>query len=315
MQRYQTLIEKIARVSGLSLEDVEKKVEAKKLKLSGLISKEGAAQIISAELGIIFEDQDSKINELLPGLRKVNVVGKVTSLYSVREYEKNGRSGKVANFFMADETGSVRVVLWDVNHIKLIEDGKIVVGSVVEIKNASMRESEVHLSGFSEIKLSKQEMENVSTEKAGFTTNNISLNEARPGQNVMVRGIVVQVFQPRFYLVCPECNKKVNTDGEKHTCAEHGKVIPKQRAIVNFVVDDGTESMRVVVFSDQIKSLINEEDLQDINKATVFRDELLGTELYVSGPVRINKLFNNLEIISSNLQKVDLDKLIKELEA
>jgi len=40
----------------------EAKVEDKKAKLSGLISKEGAAQIIAAELGVNFEDQDLKLN-------------------------------------------------------------------------------------------------------------------------------------------------------------------------------------------------------------------------------------------------------------
>ena len=50
MQNYDLLIERIAKASGLEKEEVERKVEAKKAKLSGLISKEGAAQIIAAEL-------------------------------------------------------------------------------------------------------------------------------------------------------------------------------------------------------------------------------------------------------------------------
>ncbi len=56
MQNYDLLIERIATSAGIEKEEVERKVEAKKAKLSGLISKEGAAQIIAAELGINFED-------------------------------------------------------------------------------------------------------------------------------------------------------------------------------------------------------------------------------------------------------------------
>ena len=311
MQNYELLIERIVKSSGLEKEEVERKVEAKKAKLSGLISKEGAAQIIAAELGISFEDQDLKIAELMAGMRKVNVVGKVIRLFPVREFSKNGREGKVANFVIADETGNTRAVLWDVNHIDLIEKGTIKEGDVVEIKNGSTRDREVHLSGFSELKKSDKVLEDVKTEAS---VSEGTLDSVKQGQSVKIRGIVVQVFQPRFYSVCPECNKKVIPEGEGFKCAEHGAVAsPKDRAILNFVLDDGTETIRVVMFSDQIGLLIPEEDLKDDEKATAFRDDLMGTEIYLSGNVKRNQLFNNLEIVASNVEKVDVDKLIETL--
>jgi len=312
MQNYDLLIERIAKAAGIELAEVERKVEAKKAKLSGLISKEGAAQIIAAELGISFEDQDLKISELMAGMRKVNVVGKIINIFPVREFEKNGRSGKVANFVLADDTGSTRIVLWDVNHIELIENEALKVGDVVEIKNGATRDSEIHLSSFSELKKSSVVMENV---KTGAVVNEGSLEEARQGQNIKVRGVVVQVFQPRFYSVCPECNKKVIPEGEGFKCAEHGSVVaPKDRAILNFVIDDGTETMRVVVFSDQINAMIPEEDLKDEKKASVFRDDLMGSEIYLSGRVQRNSLFNNLEIVAAGVEKVDVELLIQELD-
>ena len=311
MQNYELLIDRIVKSSGLEKEEVERKVEAKKAKLSGLISKEGAAQIIAAELGISFEDQDLKIGELMGGMRKVNVVGKVIQLFPVREYSKNGREGKDANFVIADDTGNTRVVLWDTNHIELIENETIKQGDVVEIKNASTRDSEIHLSGFSELKKSETIMENVKTEAA---VSEVTLNEVRQGQMVRIRGVIVQVFPFRFYSVCPECNKKVVSENEEYKCAEHGVVTPKDRAILNFVLDDGTETIRVVMFSDQINALIPEEDLKDEAKVIVFRDDLMGTEIHLSGNVKRNQMFNNLEIVASGLEKVDVDKLIEELE-
>ena len=62
MQNYPQLIERICKTSGLSREDVERRIEAKRAKLSGLISKEGAAQIVAADLGISFDKQKIKIN-------------------------------------------------------------------------------------------------------------------------------------------------------------------------------------------------------------------------------------------------------------
>jgi replication factor A1 len=312
MQNYELLIDRIAKSAKLEKEEVERKVEAKKAKLSGLISKEGAAQIIAAELGINFEDQDLKISELMPGMRKVNVVGKIINLFPVREYEKNGRAGKVANFILADETGNCRIVLWDTNHISLIEKEEIKQGDVVEIRSGAMRDSEVHLSGFSEFKKSKDVLENVQTEEMNAKK---SIDEVKQGQRVSLRGVVVQIFQPRFYSVCPECNKKAIQEGETFKCAEHGKIVQKERAILNFVVDDGTETIRIVMFSDQINILIPEEDLKDAEKATAFRDDFLGTEICVSGNVKKNQLFNNLEIVANNVGKIDVEKLIKELES
>lgn len=316
MKSSDLLIDRIARASGLEKSEVEAKVEAKKAKLSGLISREGAAQIIAAELGISFEDEDLKISELVGGLRKVNVVGKIMNIFPVREFEKNDRKGKVANFILADDTGSTRVVLWDTKHIDMIENEEVKVGDVVEIKNGSTRESEVHLSSFGELKKSLIVMDEVkATQGGGVSGVESTLEDARQGMSVKSRGVVVQVFQPRFYSVCPTCNKKVVVDSEGVAkCAEHGKVEKKDRAILNFVVDDGTESMRVVMFSDQIKSLLPEEDLQDEEKSARFRDDFLGTEIYLSGRVNRNQLFNNLEIVASSVERVDVEKLIAELD-
>lgn len=312
MQNYDLLVERIAKSATLEKDEVERRIEAKKAKLSGLISKEGAAQIIAAELGINFENQNLKISELMPEMRKVNIVGKIINLFPVREYSKNGREGKVVNFILADETGNIRIVLWDENHIGLIENGTIKQGDVVEIKNGSTRDSEIHLSGFSELKKSDIAMKDVQTEMMVSEKN---LDEVRQGQSVKIRGVVVQIFQPRFYSVCPECNKKVVAKDGIFSCAEHGVVKPKEKAILNFVLDDGTESIRVVVFSDQISALIPEEDLKDEKKAVAFRDDFIGTEIYLSGNVKRNQLFNNLEIVASGIEKVDAEKLIKVLDA
>ena len=48
------LIDIISKKSGISKKEIERKIEAKRTRLSGLISKDGAAQIIAAELGIKF---------------------------------------------------------------------------------------------------------------------------------------------------------------------------------------------------------------------------------------------------------------------
>ena len=121
IQNYSQLAERIAKASGRSVDEVHRLVEAKRAKLSGLISREGAAQIVASELGINFDKEKVKIGEIVEGIKKVNVIGKIIEMNPVREYKKENRQGKIGSFLLADETGNIRVVLWDTNHISLIE--------------------------------------------------------------------------------------------------------------------------------------------------------------------------------------------------
>jgi replication factor A1 len=108
---YDKIVEKIAKYSNLGIEEVSRKIEAKRAKLSGLISQEGAAQIVAAELGINFENEKLKIDELLPGMRKINIYGKIITLSPVRTFKtQKGEEGKVLNLILADETSNIKVV-------------------------------------------------------------------------------------------------------------------------------------------------------------------------------------------------------------
>ena len=260
VQNYNRLVEKISRVSGKDIEEINRLVEAKRAKLSGLISREGAAQIIASELGINFEKEKTKVNELVDGMKKINIVGKIIEMFPVREFKKEERKGKIANFILADETGNVRVILWDTNHISLIESQKLKEGDVVEISNASLRNGELHLGSFSDIKKSEVVLENVKIEK-DFIEKKIS--ELGIGRDLKIRAFIVQVFEPKFFEVCPECNKKVLEDVDGKRCEKHGRVIPKKRALLSVILDDGTSHIRAVLFSEQIEKLgLKQEDLE-----------------------------------------------------
>jgi len=307
---YENILEKISKVSGVEKEEIERRVEAKRAKLSGLISEEGAAQIVAAELGVSFDNEKLKIDELLPGMRKVNVVGKVINLSPVRTFVRNDKEGKVANMIIADETSNVKVVLWDTNHIELIEKGQIINDKVIEISNASMRENEIHLGSFSEVKLSEEFLENVQTSRI-FKEKKIS--DFRVSDDVGTRAFIVQAFDPKIFYVCSECSKKATQEGNDFVCLEHGKIIPEKRALMNVVLDDGTESIRSVLFYDSLKriGIFNLDNTEELSKQ---KEDLLGKEMFFSGSVRTNNFFNNPEFSINDVSEVDVDELIKGLE-
>ncbi len=314
---YEQLIERISRGSGMSREEIERRVEAKRAKLSGLVSKEGAAQIIAAELGISFDKQKVKISELISGMRKISVVGKVIQVFPVRSFKKGGNEGKVANLLVADETSSTRVVLWDTNHISLVESGAIKEGSVVNIKDAGVREGEIHLSSLSDISISNEKMD-VVQERENLQEKEIArLNE---NDRASVRAFIVRAFEPRFFSVCPECSGKVIQDNDKYICSIHGSIIPKSRIIFTMIIDDGTENIRAICFSDNITKLfeIGENEIENFKNSEFFikkREGILGKEFWFSGRARKNKLFGNPEFIISDLSETNPEEILKKLGA
>ncbi|MEK6912374.1 MAG: DUF2240 family protein [Nanoarchaeota archaeon] len=308
---YERIVEKIAAKSGLLVNEVESRIQAKRSKLSGLISPEGAAQVVASELGVSFEGEKLKVDELLPGMRNVSVVGKVINLFPVRSFKtKKGDESKVANFWIADNTSNIKVVLWDTNHVALIEKGEIKEGTVVEIGNASMRDSELHLGNFSQIKPSSEIISEVVTTKVVREKN---ISDFKNGENVSTRAFIVQAFEPKFFNVCPGCKKKVTSDGDAWVCLTHEKVVPEKRAVASLVLDDGTESIRAVLFHD-VMGKLGMTDLENLEVLSQQKEAILGKEMVFSGNVRNNAFFNTPEFIVNDLKDVDIDLVIAGLE-
>ena len=307
---YEKILNVISKSSGLGIDELDRKVEEKRSKLAGLISKEGAAQVIAAELGISFEDEKIKIEDLMPGMKKVNIIGQVLNLSPVRTFMRKGTEGKVVNLLIADDTSNIKIVLWDANHISLVEKGEITEGKVVEILNGSMRDDEVHLGSFSEIKLNDTVLNNLKTERVVHEKN---ISDFRIAGNVSTRAFIVQAFEPRFFEVCPECKRKPVIEGEGPVCVTHGKVVPEKRALINLVLDDGTETIRSVLFHDQL-SEIGLIDLEDSEKTIAQKQDLIGKEMIFSGNVRSNKMFNTPEFVVDGIKQIEIDSLIKDLE-
>lgn len=304
-ENYQIILGKVSKISGISPDEIERRVEAKRAKLSGLISKEGALQIIAAELSISFDEEKLKINELLPGMRKVNFSGKVITMYPIREYTtKSGDKGKVANLILADDTSNIKVVLWDTNHIALLESGDVSEGVVIEIRAGSMRENEVHLGGFSELKLSKEEFLEVKTEKE---IKEKTIEDFSPGETVKVRAFVVQAFDLRFFEVSANTGRKVTEE-------ELAEGVPtEKRAILNIVLDDGTENIRAVLFHENIQKL-GIDAFSDADELAKQKENVLGNEFIFVGNIKRNSYFNNYELGVNDVSLVNADALIEKLE-
>lgn len=318
---------KIKETKGLTDEELHFKVKEKIDKLSGLISKEGAIHIIANELGINLADElrrrGVKINRLVAGMRSINLLGKVLRTYDVRTFSKQGKEGKVGSFLIGDDTGTVRIVLWDTQHIQLLEEKQIQEGTIVKIQDAQARQNqnflELHLGTSSQIILNPPGetvtvMENPSY--VGPTVQKKKIHALQIGDaNVQLFGTVVQIFEPKFYDACPQCNKKT-TQGQ---CAEHGIVEPIATPILNFYFDDGTSNIRAVAFREQALQLIG-ADIQILlplrDNPSLFepyKQQILGKQLLLTGRVTQNELFQRMEFFVQRLEEPNPEQMAEDL--
>ena len=331
---YDEIIAKIQEKSGLGHAELGDKVNAKMAQLAGLVSKEGAAHIVASELGIRLVDQLSgrlQIKNILNGMRDVEAVGKVMQVFDERQFSANGREGKVASLQVSDETGSIRAVLWNeqADGVKAIK-----VGDVVKIKSAYVRErnglKELHLNDRSaviinppgetvnvEIPVAAQQFQPQSQKAPRKKLAELNEGDAM----VEVLGTIVQVFDIKFFEVCPDCGKRARmpAGGSAFACEQHGAVKPSYSYVMNAVIDDSTETMRLVLFRRMVERLLNktEQDILAYRSAPdsfqQVKNDILGN--FVKAVVRVNKneLFERLELVAQQIYEANPDEEITRL--
>ncbi|NQU79780.1 hypothetical protein HQ545_08495 [Candidatus Woesearchaeota archaeon] len=310
---YEQIAEKIKEKSGISQEELDQRVKEKMDHLSGLISKDGAAHIIANELGVnAFEEISGKIklNKLLPGMRSVEVVGKIMALYDIREFTTQRGNGKVGSFFIADESGRSRITCWNSATDKM---AGLKEGSIIKIKNGYAKENngkvELHLNDNSEIEINPAgETVEVPDNMAVSDMQRKKIAElAESDFNVEILGTIVQVFDPRFFEVCPQCGKRARQREDKFHCDQHQEVQPEYSYVMNAIIDDGTETIRTVLFRQQAEKFIGKpreamlQYREEKEKFEEVKTDLLGQMVKLGGRVNKNTMFDRLELMVNNV--------------
>jgi len=328
---YDEIIAKIKEKTSQGDAELSALVEKKMAQLAGLISKEGAAHIVASELGIKLVDQLSgrlQIKNILTGMRDVETVGKVQQVFEERQFNSNGREGKVASLQVADETGGIRVVLWN----EQADNAKTVkAGDIIKVKGAYVRErngsKELHLNDRSVMLVNppgetvdviipaaivSQPQQQMSVRK--------KLSELTSADSIVeVLGTVVQVFDLKFFEICPECGKRARPSDSSFVCNQHGNVKPSYSYVMNVIIDDGTENMRLVLFRKMVERLLNKTE-QDVlayraqpDSFQQVKNDLLGS--FVKAIVRVNRneMFDRLELVAQEIREANPDQEITRL--
>ena len=123
-------------IEGDSSEEFKKKVEEKLKLMGGLCDEKTAAMLVAHDLGAVIQKPKSeavKINDISLDRKNVCFVGKVTDVDGVREFDReDGSHGGVTNILLSDDTGSIRVVLWD-ELADLVKVDEVKIGQILEV--------------------------------------------------------------------------------------------------------------------------------------------------------------------------------------
>jgi hypothetical protein len=122
-------------------------------------------------------------------------------------------------------------------------------------------------------------------------------------------GTVVQVFEPRYFEVCPDCGSRLKQAENEWKCDRHGPKPLDYSYVVNVFLDDGTENIRVALFRQQAEQLLgkSKEDMLTFRTQPELyeplKTELLGEQYKISGRAKNNMFFNRLEFVAQNVEK------------
>ncbi|WP_292374758.1 OB-fold nucleic acid binding domain-containing protein [Methanosarcina sp. UBA411] len=132
MTDIESIYKKLSHV--ISKEDFMQRVQEKVESMGGLCDEPMAAMLVANELGFSDVGRDSvKVENITAESGQINLVAKVVSVFDTKEFTRNdGTIGRVGNIIVGDETGKVKVTLWD-NMADLIKDGKIRIGQTLQI--------------------------------------------------------------------------------------------------------------------------------------------------------------------------------------
>jgi replication factor A1 len=234
-----------------------------------------------------------KIDEVEEDERDKIIIGRIIDMYDPREFERDDGTGLVRNIEIADDTGSIRVVLWNDDAKREFE-----LGQAIKLQNPRLRFNdrsnrvEASVTGSTAVlEPTESELEKLPSHEelieAIYVSKTIeSLLE--DDTNVKVTGRICEVNTDRVLLKrCPHCDNNVEHTDMENICDFCGEEFeePKYTLMVNTTIEDETGEIQVSFYENLAEELIGmdkervisliedgygiEDKLEDLNGTTI----------------------------------------------
>ena len=325
---FDEVLEMIVDETELSEDDVKEEVDDKMDEFEGLVSEEGAIHLVAKEHGVDIKevaDGGLDIENVVPEMRKVNIKARVLNISDLNTFERDDEEedGKVQNLVLGDETGTIRVTLWD-DQTEIAE--KISENDPIEINGAYTVEddqgnAEIRLGDSSKVAMADEEDVPEVEAPQNTGTTEVAISEVSGEGNIFqVKGLLVAMYGSNpFYRVDPETGDTAREDSDGNLVTDDGKEVedPDHRLAISGVIDDGTGTVRCVFFGEQARKVldIDEETERDGDQEAVEEasEKALGKELLVEGRTRYNDYFDQTEITVNSVDFIEANDEIEEL--
>ncbi len=198
-------VNKLIEDTGLTRKEIQNLVEDKKNELKGLISDEGALFIIAKELGVdvksenkdLLKEIDINISDITHNMKNIMLFGRIKEIYNVNSFKKNdGSKGYVGSFLLHDETGDIRVILWD-EQVNIFNEDHFENNELVKIVNGNAKTGkfgsiEIHVGNFGKVIVSPDDVDYKKYPKIKYQLTNIS-NINLNLKSISIEGRVIQL--------------------------------------------------------------------------------------------------------------------------
>lgn len=260
-----------------------------------VINDESAAMIVARELGVdlhrVAPSARQRIEDITESTKNVNaLVGIIDSVSAIRTFQKSdGTEGKVASVFLRDETGTIRVALWD-DMTRAISEDALTPGTIVQVRGAYVK---MGLGDAIELNIGRmgtiQPLEDDEIEEMGIDFDARPASEEVKIDNLQDRlfGITLKVKVQRVFNLSTFTRKKDNSEGK----------------VLSMIVADDTGTARLVFWDDRA------EQMEDAQPNEIIR---------VTGAyTKPNRDGSEIEIHAGNAAKVErgLKDQMKTVEA
>jgi replication factor A1 len=194
--------------SDYERKDILTMIEEKREELGReVINDESAAMIVARELGVdlhqISPKARQRIEDITESTRNVALTAKVLNIGTVRTFSRKegGTEGKVASIVVSDETGSIRVVLWD-DLTNAVSEDVISIGDVIQVRGAYVKRGlgdalELNLGRMGQIRvLEDYEIEDLDIDFIEPSTGDQKISDLKDGLfNISLKVVVQRVFR------------------------------------------------------------------------------------------------------------------------
>ena len=212
-----------------------------------------------------------KIEDLDEDEEDTIIIGRVIELNEIRNFDRdNGDTGSVRNIEIADDTGAIRVVLWD-NDAKM----DLEMGQPLKLQNPRLtldmdnRLQATVSGGTTVLEPSEKELEELPSQEELME----SIFVAKPIEslleddtNVLITATIKEVFTDRILLKkCPNCRENVEESEDEYICDNCGHTFdePDYTLMIPTRVEDDTGEIPVTFFGKLAEELI-EKDIEEI---------------------------------------------------